>query len=144
MSRPVPGSRVAAAYLALVAVATLLYWLDYFTSGAVHVRDDPVYHAFEGAFPVADAWMAACSLLGAIGLWRGRAWGLLCGLLAASSQVFLGLLDVSFNLNEGNYAIASAAMAVEILINAWLLVGAPLLIGWLWRNRGMLLARSWR
>ena len=55
----------------------------------MHVRDDPVHHAFEGAFPVADAWMAACSLL-----------------------------DVSFNLNEGNYAIASAAIRLDVAISA--------------------------
>ena len=49
-------------------------------------------------------------------------------------------MDVLFNLNEGNYAIASAAMAVEILINAGLLAGAPLLIAFLWRRRHELLA----
>jgi hypothetical protein len=54
--------------------------------------------------------------------------------------VFLACLDVLFNLNEGNYAIASAAMRGEVLINAWLLAGAPLLIVFLWRNRRVLLA----
>jgi len=41
-----PGSRVAAAYLALVAVATLLYWLDYFTPAGARPRR-PRVHAFE-------------------------------------------------------------------------------------------------
>jgi uncharacterized membrane protein (DUF2068 family) len=135
----VPGIHLAAGYLALVAVATALYWVDFFTSGGVHVRDDAVYVAFEKAFPLADAWMAACSLLGAIGLWRRRAWGLLFGLLAGSAQVFLACMDVLFNVNEGNYAIASGAMAIEILINIGLLVGASLLIAFLWRRRTELL-----
>ena len=134
-----PGTHAAAGYLALVAVLTTLYWVDFFTSGGVHVRDDTVYLAFEKAFPLADAWMAACSLLGAIGLWSRRSWGLLFGLLAASAQIFLACMDVLFNLNEGNYAIASNAMAIEILINAALLIGAPLLIAFLWRNRQALL-----
>lgn len=136
----VPGRHAAAGYLAIVAVLTMLYWIDFFTSGGVHVRGDAVYLAFEQAFPLADAWMAACSLLGAAGLWRGRSWGLLFGLLAASAQVFLACMDVLFNWNEGNYAIVSAAMAVEIAINAGLLVGAPLLIAFLWRHRRALLA----
>lgn len=141
--RPITlGTRAAVGYLALVAVLTTLYWVDFFTSGGVHVRDDAVYLAFERAFPLADAWMAACSLLGAIGLWRQRSWGLLFGLLAASAQVFLACMDVLFNLNEGNYAIASAAMAAEIVINAGLLVGAPLLIAFLWRRRRELLAQD--
>lgn len=132
------GTGVAVAYLAITGVATILYWLDFFTTGAVHVRHDEVYLAFERAFPLADAWMAACSLLGAFGLGRRRSWGLLCGLLAGSAQIFLGCMDVLFNLNEGNYAIASAAMAGELLINVWLLVGAPLLIAFLWHRR-----RAW-
>lgn len=138
----VPGTHFAAGYLALIAVATALYWVDFFTSGGVHVRGDAVYLAFEKAFPLADAWMAACSLLGAIGLWRRRAWGLLFGLLAGSAQVFLACMDVLFNVNEGNYAIASGAMAIEILINVGLLVGAPLLIAFLWRRRTELLHES--
>ena len=55
---------------------TILYWCDYYTSGAVHVRQDAVDHASESASPLADAWMAACSLLGAplliAFLWRNR------------------------------------------------------------------------
>ena len=137
-----PGTHVAAGYLAVVAVLTTLYWIDFFTWGGVHVRDDAVYLAFEKAFPLADAWMAACSLLGAIGLWRRRSWGLLFGLLAASAQVFLACMDVLFNLNEDNYAIVSAAMAAEILINVGLLAGGPLLIAFLWRQRHALLAQD--
>ena len=142
MKRLSAGTHAAAGYLVVVAVLTTLYWLDFFTSGGVHVRDDAVYLAFEKAFPLADAWMAACSLLGAIGLWSHRAWGLLFGLLAGSAQIFLACMDVLFNLNEGNYAIASSAMTTEILINAGLLVGAPLLIAFLWRQRRTLLAQD--
>jgi len=129
------GVRVAIGYLVVTGVGTLLYWLDFFTSGRLHVRTDAVYLAFERAFPLADAWMAACALAGAVGLARRRPWGLLFGLLAASSQVFLALIDVLFNLNEGNYSIAAGGMAFEFLINVVLLVGAPWLITWLWRNR---------
>jgi hypothetical protein len=139
------GTRIAIAYLAVTALATILYWADFFSAGSVHVRQDAVYLAFERAFPLADAWLAACSLLGAIGLWRRRPWGVLFGLLAASAQVFLACLDVLFNLNEGNYAIVSAAMAAEVVINVVLLVGAPWLIAFLWRWRRALLAGDrWR
>jgi hypothetical protein len=105
------GLRVAISYLVVTAVGTLLYWLDFFTTSRGRVRADPVYLAFERAFPLADAWMAACALM-----------------------------DVLFNLNEGNYSIASGAMTFEILINVVLLVGAPWLITWLWWNRTACLA----
>jgi len=142
MSRQPMPLRIAIAFLALTAIGTTLYWVVFFTSGAVHVRNDATYLAFEQAFPLADAWMAACALLGAIGLGRQRSWGLLFGLLAASSMVFLACMDVLFNLNEGNYAIASVAMSLEIGLNIALLAGGMLLIAFLWSHRRALLNDS--
>jgi len=96
--------------------ATVAYWVVFFTSGDVQVRSDEVYLAFERAFPLADAWMALCALAGAVGLWQRRAWGFLFGLLAASSAIFLGLLDVLFNRNQGIYALGGMETALEIAI----------------------------
>ena len=129
------GRAVAVAFLLLASVGTVVYWTVFFTSGALHVRGDAAYLAFERSFPLADGWMAVCALLGALGLWRRRSWGLLFGLLAGSSLVFLGCMDVMWNLNEGSYAIASGAMAAETVINAFCLAGGPWLITHLWRHR---------
>ena len=133
-SRP-PGLIAAVACLAVAAVGTTAYWIVFFTSGAVQVQRDAAYLAFEKAFPLADGWMAACAALAAVGLWRRRPWGLLFGLLAASSLVFLGCMDMLWNLNTGSYAIASGAMTAEIVINVYCLAGGLLLIPYLWRNR---------
>lgn len=127
------------ALLCFAFVATLAYWIVFFTSGDVQVRADDVYIAFEKAFPPADAWMAFCALLGAIGLWRGRSWGFLFALLAASSSIFLGLMDLTFNLNQGIYAIGGAETLIEILINLTTLLLGPVIIIYLWKNRQQLL-----
>ena len=120
---------------AIAYLGTTAYWIVFFTSGAVHVQDDAAYLAFENAFPLADGWMAACAALAAVGLWRGRPWGLLFGLLAASSLVFLGCMDVLWNLNAGSYGIPSGAMTAEFVINVFCLAGGVLLILYLWRHR---------
>jgi hypothetical protein len=120
-------------------IATLAYWIVYFTSGDVQVRQDPVYIAFENSFPAADAWMGLCALIGAVGLWRRRSWGFLFGLLAASSMIFLGLMDVAFNLNEGIYAIGGSETVIEVAINLLCLTAGPVLIYYLWKNRSTLL-----
>ena len=133
-SRP-PGLIAAVAYLVVAAVGTTAYWIVFFTSGAVQVQRDAAYLAFEKAFPLADGWMAACAALAAVGLWRGCPWGLLFGLLAGSSLVFLGCMDVLWNLNAGSYVIASGAMTAEIVINFFCLAGGLLLILYLWRHR---------
>jgi hypothetical protein len=128
--------------LVFACTATLAYWAVFFTTGEVQARNDLVYLAFERSFPLADGWMAFCALAGAIGLWRRRDTGFLFGLLAGSSSIFLGLMDVLFNLNEGNYALGGAEMAVEIAINlATLSLGAVVIV-YLWRNRSNLLAVS--
>jgi len=137
-SRP-RGLRLVAAFLGLIALGTTAYWVQFFTSGDVKVRTDEVYLAFERAFPLADAWLTGCALAGAIGLWRGRSWGFLFGLLAGSSLVFLGAVDMLFSYNEGNYRIVSAAMAAEIAIEVTTLVGGPVVIAYLWAHRRTLL-----
>jgi hypothetical protein len=129
------GLAVAVVYLLLATVGTVVYWTVFFTSGAVHVSSDAAYLAFERAFPLADGWMAACALLGAVGLLKRRPWGLLFGLLAGSSLVFLGCMDVLWNLNTGAYARMSAPMLGETVINLFCVVGGPWLIAWLWGNR---------
>ncbi len=116
-------------------LATVAYWIAFFSTDYVQVRTDEVYLAFERAFPLADAWMAICALLGVIGLWRGRGWGFLFGLLAASSAIYLGLMDVLFNLNEGIYSIGGSETLIEIVINLLLLSLGPILIIYLWKNR---------
>jgi len=121
--------------LLFACFAIVTYWAIFFTTGDVQVRKDPVYMAFESAFPLADGWMALCALAGAVGLWRKKDWGFLFGLLAGSSSIFLGLMDVLFNLNEGNYALGGAEMAVEIAINLATLSLGIVVIAYLWRHR---------
>ena len=120
----------------------MTYWAIFFTTGDVQVRKDPVYMAFESAFPLADGWMALCALAGAVGLWRHKDWGFLFGLLAGSSSIYLGLMDVLFNINEGNYALGGAEMVVEIAINLATLCLGIVVIAYLWRNRSCLFAIS--
>ena len=135
MKSRLPGLVAAIGYLAVAAVGTTAYWIAFFTSGAVQVQGDAAYLSFEKAFPLADGWMAACAALAAVGLWRRRPWGLLFGLLAASSLVFLGCMDVLWNLNAGSYGIPGGAMTAEFVINVFCLAGGVLLILYLWRHR---------
>jgi len=111
------------------ALESAAYWLDFFIfSQAVRARTDPVYLAFESAFPLPDFWMILCLFLAVISFYRGKNkhW-IFFGLLGAASMIFLALIDVHFNINQGNYPLIAqnSAMAIEVLINLWLLsVGA--------------------
>jgi hypothetical protein len=122
-------------FLGLVA-----YWGVFYTSGAVQARTDIVYLTFEKSFLLADAWLAACCAAGAVGLWRRREWGVLFGLLAASSSIFLGLMDVCFNLIEGMYRRGGLEMWIETGINAINLTFGVVIAAVLWSRRNGLLS----
>lgn len=130
------ADRAHAIFMVIAALGTIAYWLTYFSSGATQVRGDEVYLAFENAFPLADAWMALCYLLAAFFLWRGDGRALLWGLCAGSAMIFLGCMDLLFNIEQQHFhAPISAEMAAEIVIVVFCLSFGPFTIWRLWRNR---------
>ena len=116
-------NRGLAALLVLTGIGTLLYWANYFLAGDVRVSSERWYAAFEDSFPVADTWMALTALAAGLGLWRGAKWAPSAGLLVGSALIFLAAMDITFNVENGLYALAavSSPMRFEIVINAWTL-----------------------
>ncbi len=132
-----PGACPVATLLVVTALGTAAFWVGFFAGGeALHSSATDVYRGFEHAFPVADAWMATCALVAAIGLARRRPWTPLAGVAAGSALVFLGLLDVTFDVEQGLYGIGSGARAVETIINVFCLSVGPFSVWYFWRYRG--------
>ncbi len=141
-SRPA-GLGIIAVLLALTAVGTILFWIDWFFGGHVATAAEACYVAFENAFPLADGVMALFMLLAALGLWRLSPAGYLFGLLGAGGLLCLGALDTSYNLQHGKYAaIADPAMAFEAYINVHTFLMGVLTIGLVHRHRHRLLGPS--
>jgi len=126
--------------LIVTALFTICYWLDFYLRGGVQVIQEEWYIKFEKAFPAADLWMAACALLGAVGLLTEQTYGLLFSLLAASSLIFLALMDITFNVENKLYRLVgtSREMALELLINLWGLSFGVILIVCLWPRIALL------
>ena len=119
----------------VAAAGTIAYWAVYFSSGATQVRTDAVYTGFEDAFPLADGWMTLCYLLAGAFLWRGDRRAVLWGLCAGSAMVFLGSMDLLFNIEQGHFKHApSAEMWAEIVIVAFCWWFGPFTIWRLWRH----------
>lgn len=130
--------RALATILLLGGIGTVVYWVTFFTSGAVQATREPCYLAFERAFPAADGWTAVAAILAGVALLRRRPAAVLFAVAAGSGFVFLGLMDVLYNLEHGMYALWTAEMAGEIVINVFCLGVGPLAIGCAWRWRRML------
>jgi len=138
-------SSAVSVILVTTALGTTAFWIGFFWGGtALHSADDPVYSAFERAFPAADAWMAFAAAAAALGLARRRSWAVPFGIAAGSALVFLGLMDVLFDLQHRIYTRPSGAMVVEVMINVFCLTVGPFLMVWFWHHRDRLALPSAR
>jgi hypothetical protein len=122
---------VLAILLLVTAVITVAYWVDFFVRGSVNVVEEEWYIRFERSFPVADGFMSACAAVAAVGLLTDADYGVGFALVTAGALVFLGLMDVTFNVDNGLYRLlrTSTPMQAELVINLWSLgLGAALLV----------------
>lgn len=132
------ADRLHAGLMDGVALATIGYWVDYFTRGDVRSGEDRAYVDFENAFPLADGYMAACFLIAARRLRRQKPDAVAWGIAAGSAMVFLGAMDTLYNLQHGKYREKTPEMALEAVINLVSWVFGPVTMWRLWRSRSRL------
>jgi hypothetical protein len=124
---------------AFAAIAA--YWFFWFAvPGVVQARtpadlDFAVYSGYELAFPLPDAFVAIAALVGVIGLWKMKDWGLLSMLLAAGGAIFLGLEDLLFNLENNMFMPFNGAAGIELAIVLVIMALGPTMTVLLWKHR---------
>jgi hypothetical protein len=118
----------------MTAFLLIFYWIDFFLRKGVQVIQEEWYIKFQKAFPIADVWAVICALLGVVGLLTEQNYGLLFSLLAASSLIFLALMDITFNLENKLYNLVgtSSEMKLELAGNIWFLSVGIMLIIYVW------------
>jgi hypothetical protein len=134
----VAGGRFMIGLLWFGALASVAYWVIWFCvdRGWLATTNTPEYYAYENAFPLADGWMAVTGALAAVALQRGRPSALLWMLLTASATLYLALMDVLFDLENGIYFHGDrGGVALEIAINVACLAGGIAVIVFAWRHR---------
>jgi len=136
------GGRFILGVIIFGVLATLAYWIVWFgidreILASAHSES---YYAFENAFPVADLWMVACGIAASYALLRRRASSLVWVMAAGATSIYLGLLDVTFDMENGIYRSADTAGAcIEIAINVLTLTFGTVIMVWAWRARRELL-----
>jgi len=85
---------------------------------------------------VADLWMAASGVFASVALVRRRASALMWIFVAGATSIYLGLLDVLFDLENGIYRSPdTGGVVVEIAINVLTLAFGTVILVWAWRAR---------
>jgi hypothetical protein len=86
------------------AANIVAYWLIWFGIDRDILASSRAdyYFRYENAFPAADVWLGITLLVGAVGILRLRPWGLLATLLAGGAGIYLGCVDVLFDLETGS------------------------------------------
>lgn len=137
MSRRYPSKPyvVSIVLLLLFGVGVVLYWLLFYTSGDVNLNTSDAYLDFERAFTAADLMTGLLAVISAIGLLSGKEWGILFGLVASGGILFLGFMDISYDLTHGIYLTVNGPMLTEVVINLFCIVVAPFVAVTLWRHR---------
>ena len=122
-------------------IAVLLYWITWYAapdliqSRSPSAPDYAIYVNFEQAFPLADGWLALSAWVGVIGLWKMRDWGFLFMLLAGSAAIFLGCMDLLYDLEHSMFAPFTPEAGIELAIVIAVLALGPLVIILAWRHR---------
>jgi hypothetical protein len=133
----VDALRLLAALHGAVCAGTVAYWAG-FMAGSVRTEESASYLDFERSFQLADTYLATASAAAALACWRRDQRALPLGLMASSASIYLGCMDVLYNVRHAKYRQVTPAMAVEIAINAYSLVVSPLAAWTLWRQRDKL------
>jgi hypothetical protein len=128
-------------------VALLAYWVVWFFVDRAWLAsmDTPAYYVFENAFLAADGWLAVGCAAGAWALYKRRPSALFWLLAGGSASIYLGLMDVLFDLENGVYLAPKGdwgAVATEIAINVYSLGVGAWALRFGWSNRRWFMARS--
>ncbi len=103
----------------VTASGVLLYWLGFFTIGLAPDNAPTGYLEYEHAFPLPDLILAGLMFLSGWQLQRQQIAAVALALSCAGALIFLGVLDFSFNLQNGMYQLSTAELISNASINIW-------------------------
>lgn len=87
-----------------VGVGILVFWLLFHTVGMAPARPPPCYYTFENAFLPPDTILALALIVSGHNILNADTWGRAVALVCAGGLLFLGVIDFSFNVQNGMYS----------------------------------------
>lgn len=103
----------------ITALGIILFWVGFFTVGLAPVNPPFGYFVYEHSFPPPDSILALILIGAAVLLLTRQPLGRTLSLVAAGGLIFLGVVDFSFNIQNGMYAISALDAVLNGFINLW-------------------------
>jgi len=103
----------------LTGAGLILFWIGFFTIGLAPKNPPRGYMEYEHSFPLPDGLLSILLLAAGILLLLNNTLGSHLSLIAAGALVFLGVLDFSFNIQNGVYKLSKSDMILNAFLNIW-------------------------
>ncbi len=110
---------VRAWLMILTGAGIILFWIAFFSFNLVPENAPACYLTFEHSFPPPDGLLALGLIAAGILVLRGRPAGRTLSLVNAGGLLFLGVIDISFNLQNGIYGLGLDELISMAAINIW-------------------------
>jgi len=134
-----PSRTLVLVGLAIGAVLDVLYWTLWFAArDAVASDTTPSYVDFEQAFPLADLWLLVLIVGGFVAVLRRHPSALFWLLAGGGAGVYLGCLDLLYDVEHGILAKGGAGAFEAFVVTATFVLSISML-RWSWRRRRTLL-----
>lgn len=123
-----------AVFQILFGIGIIGFWIFFFLVETKNPERSEVYFGFEKSFPIPDLlWLTPCLFISAFGLLTEQRFGVFFSITAGSALLFLGLLDISFNVKNGGYTTNTLDTIMNLAMNLLCVIFGPIFMicGWL-------------
>lgn len=112
--------------LALIVILIPAYWIGYFYTSHVAFSQEDFYKIFELCFFLVDFWLVFAAIIGIIGIFKRKHWGILFAVMTGSGLIVIALMDTMYhviiNRNSMYLLISSQSILIEMAINCFVII----------------------
>ncbi len=123
-----------AVFQIILGLGIIGFWIYFYLVENKDPEKTEVYLKHEKSFPLPDlGWIVPCLFIAAIGLLTEQNFGIYFTIAAGSGMMFLGLIDLAFDLQHGLFKTKDMEAYFNITIVSITLIFAVifLIYGWL-------------
>jgi len=123
-------NRILLASLEFVfAIGMIGFWIYFYLVENKNPDRSKQYLAYERSFPLPDlGWIIPGLFLSALGILSNQLYGYILTIAVSGGLIFLGLVDISFNLQNKQYVLKVSDAILNVFINLACVILGPIFI----------------